>query len=62
MKFMNILTGKYIQSADELFLIARSYEDNGNKGLANHLLSRSQKSISDLFDAAKRMGTATSTM
>ena len=59
---MNILTGKYIQSADELFLIARSYEHNGNKGLANHLLSRSQKSISDLFDAAKRMGTATSTM
>ena len=56
------ITGKNIQSVDEVFFIARTLEDNGKKDLANYLLSRSQKSISDLFDATKRMGTATSTM
>ena len=30
--------------------------------ITNYLLPRSQKSISDLFDAAKQMGTATSTI
>ena len=56
------ITGNNIQSVDELFFIACTQEGNGKKDLANYLLSRSLKSISDLFDAAKQMGTATSTM
>ena len=56
------ITGNNIQPVDKLFSIARIQEDNGKKDLANDLLWKSQNSISDLFDAAKRMVTATSTM
>ena len=56
------ITGNNIQIVDEVFFIARTQEDNDKKDLANYLFPRSQKSISDLFYAAKRMGTATSTM
>ena len=56
------ITGNNIQSVDELFFIACTQEGNGKKDLANYLLSKSLKSISDLFDAAKQVGTATSTM
>ena len=35
-------------------------EDNGKKDLVSYLFSKSQKSISDLFDAVKQMDRATS--
>ena len=35
-------------------------EDNGKKDLASYLFSKSQKSISDLFDAVEQMDTAIS--
>ena len=56
------ITGNNIQTADKFFCVARIQKDSDKKDLANYLLSRSQKPISDLFDAAKRMDAATSTM
>jgi len=51
-----------LKSEDELFAIAHSQKEEGKKDLANFLLSRSIKSLGDLFESTRRMSNATSTI
>ena len=52
------ITRNKISNKDELFAIAHAQKEDGKKDLANFLLSRSQKSLSDLFASTKRLEAA----
>jgi len=56
------ITRNNLKSEDELFAIAHSQKEEGKKDLANFLLSRSIKSLGDLFESTRRMSNATSTI
>ena len=48
------MTRNKISNEDELFPITHTQKKEGKKDLANFLLSRLQKSLSDLFTSTKR--------
>ena len=51
-----------IQSEDQLYSIAHTQEADGKTDLAVYLLSRSRKSVGELFENANRMNSATATV
>ena len=52
------ITRNKITNEDELFAVAHTQKEEGKKNLANFLLLRLQKSMSDLFASTKRLEAA----
>ena len=49
------ITRNNIKNEDELYAVAFTQKEQGKKDLANFVVSRSQKSLSDLFESTRRI-------